>query len=181
MQSQWVAKMVSNPSYFQGTSYPDAANRPVEQVSWNTIQDYLSTTGMRLPSEAEWEYACRAGTQTPFYNGSTLDSTVDSLAWYGSCCNGNSGGQTHAVGGKTPNGFGLYDMLGNAWEWVNDQYDTYPEAAQTNPTGPTSLTNRVMRGGSFYYDTLEVRSSDRYSLEPNYSYRDVGFRVVRNP
>ena len=174
-QSQWVAKMGSNPSYFQGQS--DSASRPVEQVSWNTIQSYLSATSMRLPTEAEWEYACRAGTQTPFYNGSTDDSTVGALAWYSL----NSGSQTHAVGGKAANAFGLHDMLGNVWEWVNDWYDTYPSSAETNPTGPVSATSRVIRGGGWANVTNGVRSSYRGDVTPGYSDRYVGFRVARTP
>jgi formylglycine-generating enzyme required for sulfatase activity len=141
-QSQWVATMGSNPSVFQGQS--DSASRPVERVSWNTIQGYLSATGFRLPTEAEWEYACRAGTQTPFYNGSTDDSTVGALAWYSA----NSGNQTRPVGGKLANAFGFHDMLGNVWEWVNDWYGGYTAEAQTNPTGPVSASYRVFRGGS---------------------------------
>ena len=178
-QSQWVAKMGSNPSYFQGQS--DSGSRPVETVSWNTIQGYLSATGLRLPTEAEWEYACRAGTQTPFYNGSTDDSTVGNLAWYGSCCGGNSGSQTHAVGGKAANGFGLYDMLGNVREWVNDWYDTYPSSAQTNPTGPVSATYRVIRGGAWGHNWIYVRSSNRSQRSPNITDFYVGFRVARTP
>jgi formylglycine-generating enzyme required for sulfatase activity len=178
-QAQWVATMGSNPSYFQGSS--DSASRPVEQVSWNIIQGYLSATGLRLPTEAEWEYACRAGTETPFYNGSTDDSTVGTLAWFGSCCSGNSGGQTHAVGGKAANGFGLHDMLGNVWEWVNDWYDAYPSGAQTNPTGPVSASNRVIRGGSLYHITGYVRSSNRFNASPGISDYDFGFRVARTP
>jgi len=177
-QSQWVTKMGSNPSGFQGQS--DSPSRPVEQVSWITIQGYLSATGFRLPTEAEWEYACRAGTQTPFYNGSTDDNTVGALAWYGSCCGGNSGGQTHAVGGKAANGFGLYDMLGNVWEWVNDWYDRYPSSAQTNPMGPVSASYRLVRGGSWYYDAARVRSSYR-GATPDYTDVSVGFRVARTP
>ena len=148
-QSQWVARMGSNPSSFQGASAEVPAaqvpNRPVERVSWNTIQGYLSATGMRLPTEAEWEYACRAGTQTPFYNGSTDDGTVGALAWYSP----NGGNQTRPVGGKAANGFGLHDMLGNVWEWVNDWYDWYPSSAQTNPMGPVNGSYRVIRGGSW--------------------------------
>jgi formylglycine-generating enzyme required for sulfatase activity len=173
-QSQWVAKMGSNPSIFQGQS--DSPSRPVEQVSWNTIQNYLSATGMRLPTEAEWEFACRAGTQTPFYNGSTDDSTVGTLAWY----RPNSG-QTHAVGGKAANAFGLHDMLGNVWEWVNDWYDSYPSSAQTNPTGPVSTSYRVIRGGAWGSVTGFVRSSDRNYGTPGLTNYDVGFRVARTP
>jgi formylglycine-generating enzyme required for sulfatase activity len=174
-QSQWVARMGSNPSYFQGQS--DSASRPVEQVSWNTIQGYLSATGFRLPTEAEWEYACRAGTQTPFYNGSTDDSTVGALAWYSA----NSGNQTRPVGGKLANAFGFHDMLGNVWEWVNDWYGGYTAEAQTNPTGPVSASYRVFRGGSWFFDALSVRSSDRNYDSPGYTVYDIGFRVARNP
>ena len=136
---------------------------------------------MRLPTEAEWEYACRAGTQTPFYNGSTDDSTVGALAWYGSCCGGNSGGQTHAVGGKAANGFGLHDMSGNVWEWVNDWYGTYPSSAQTNPTGPVSAPYRVVRGGSWSNVTYVVRSSYRGFDTPGGAVNSLGFRVARTP
>jgi formylglycine-generating enzyme required for sulfatase activity len=167
--------MGSNPSYFQGSS--DSASRPVEQVSWNAIQGYLSATGMRLPTEAEWEYACRAGTQTPFYNGSTDDGTLGALAWYSP----NSGNQTHAVGGKAANAFGFHDMLGNVWEWVNDWYGTYPSSAQTDPTGPVSASDRVHRGGSWTNNAPNVRSSVRYTGTPGITYWDLGFRVARTP
>ncbi len=177
-QAQWVAKMGSNPSYFVAViGYPWSDARPVEQVSWTTIQGYLSATGFRLPTEAEWEFACRAGTQTPFYNGSTDDSTVGALAWYGS----NSFNQTHVVGGKAANGFGLYDMLGNVWEWVNDWYDSYPSSAQTNPTGPVSASSRVIRGGSWVSVAGYVRSSYRGIDAPGSAYVNVGFRVARTP
>jgi formylglycine-generating enzyme required for sulfatase activity len=178
-QAQWVAKMGSNPSYFQGQS--DSPSRPVEQVSWTTIQNYLGATGMRLPTEAEWEYACRAGTQTPFYNGSTDDNTVRTLAWYNSCCGGDSGAQTHPVGGKAANGFGLNDMLGNVWEWVNDWYDAYPSSAQTNPTGPVDTSYRVLRGASWSSEPDNVRSSCRNALTPGSWDNYIGFRVARNP
>jgi formylglycine-generating enzyme required for sulfatase activity len=180
-QSQWTAQMGSNPSEFQSASAEVPAsqvpNRPVERVSWNAIQSYLSATGMRLPTEAEWEFACRAGTQTPFYNGSTDDSTVGTLAWYAS----NAGSQTHAVGGKAANAFGLHDMLGNVWEWVNDWFNTYPSSAQTNPTGPVSASARVIRGGSCYYVSDLVRSSSRAYDTPGNSNIDIGFRVARTP
>ena len=176
-QGQWVARMGSNPSYFQG--YSDSANRPVEQVSWNTIQSFLSATGMRLPSEAEWEYACRAGTTTAFNNGSSDDATVGTIAWY----NVNSGSQTHVVGGKAANALGLFDMSGNVWEWVNDWYDGsyYSVSPSTNPLGPVSGTYRVLRGGSYYNLTNFVRSSYRSYTTPGGTYYTVGFRVARNP
>jgi formylglycine-generating enzyme required for sulfatase activity len=178
-QGQWVARMGSNPSSFQGASYPDAANRPVERVSWNTIQGYLSATGMRLPSEAEWEYACRAGTTTAFNNGSSDDATVGTIAWYSS----NSGNQTHAVGGKAANALGLYDMSGNVWEWVNDWYDGiyYSVSPSTNPLGPVSGTYRVLRGGSWRYVTNLVRSSYRFYGTPGVPGDDIGFRAARTP
>jgi formylglycine-generating enzyme required for sulfatase activity len=176
-QLQWLARMGSNPSYFQGASYPDAGNRPVEQVSWNAIQGYLSAAHLRLPSEAEWEYACRAWTLTAFNNGSSDDNTVGTIAWYSS----NSGNQTHAVGGKAANELGLYDMSGNVWEWVNDWYGPYSSGAQTNPLGPMFGTYRVFRGGSWADDTGSVRSSYRSLSSPGFTYGNVGFRVAKTP
>jgi formylglycine-generating enzyme required for sulfatase activity len=174
-QAQWMAKMGSNPSNFQGQS--DSASRPVERVSWVAIQDFLVATGMRLPTEAEWEFACRSGTQTPFYNGSTDDSTVGDLGWYAP----NSGDQTHAVGGKTPNGFGLYDMLGNVWECVNDWAGAYPSSAQTNPTGALSANQHVVRGGSWATIAANFHSSVRSVAYPGEYSNRSGFRVARNP
>ena len=174
-QGQWVAKMGSNPSYFQG--YSDSANRPVEQVSWNTIQSFLNATGMRLPSEAEWEYACRAGTTTAFNNGSSDDATLGTIAWYSS----NSGNQTHAIGGKAANALGLHDMAGNVWEWVNDWYEGYSSGAQTNPLGPVSGSYPVLRGGAWNTITGDVRSSYRASRTADDTYVGLGFRVARAP
>ena len=180
-QAQWVAKMGSNPSFFKSASTQVPAsqvpNRPVERVSWTTIQGYLSATGFRLPTEAEWEYACRAGTQTPFYNGSTDDSTLGTLAWYSP----NSSSQTRPVGGKAANAFGFHDMLGNVWEWVNDWYGGYTSEAQTNPTGPVSTTYRVFRGGSWGGGAFGVRSSERGGGTPGFAYDGAGFRVARTP
>jgi formylglycine-generating enzyme required for sulfatase activity len=180
-QGQWVAKMGSNPSYFQGASYLNTANRPVEQVSWNTIQSYLSSTGMRLPSEAEWEYACRAGTTAAFNNGSSDDNTVRNIAWYTGYS--DSGPQTHAVGGKAANALGLYDMSGNVFEWVNDWYGStyYSVSPSTNPLGPVSGTYRVLRGGSWNVNTGYVRSSFRFTLSPDNTGYIIGFRVARAP
>jgi formylglycine-generating enzyme required for sulfatase activity len=176
-QGQWVAMMGSNPSYFQGESYPDAANRPVENVTWNNIQGYLSATGMRLASEAEWEYACRAGTTTAFNNGSSDDASIGTIAWY----DWNSGNQTHSVGGKAANALGLYDMSGNVSEWVNDYWLEYSCGAQTNPLGPVSGTSRVLRGGSWLQPSRDVRSSDRDGTYPFDPMQYLGFRVARNP
>ena len=176
-QSQWAAKMGGNPSYFGGQS--DSASRPVETVSWNTTQVFLSATGMRLPSEAEWEYACRAGTITAFNNVSSDDATVGTIAWYSS----NSDRQTHAVGGKAANSLGLYDMSGNVWEWVNDWYGStyYSVRPSTSPLGPVSGTDRVVRGGSWGNDASTVRSSARSFTTPSNAFNHIGFRVVRNP
>jgi formylglycine-generating enzyme required for sulfatase activity len=176
-QGQWVATMGSNPSYFQGSPYPDSANRPVEQVTWSAAQDYVRRTGMRLPSEAEWEFACRANTTTAFYNGSSYDSTATSIAWYVE----NSGSQTHAVGGKAANALGFFDMAGNVWEWVNDWYGSsyYSVSPSTNPEGPLTGTSHVQRGGSWYYDSGKVRSS--YRITYGGTGVDFGFRVARNP
>ena len=142
---------------------------------------------MRLPSEAEWEYACRAGTTTAFHsmpgypNGTNDDNQAGTIAWYYY----NSGNQTHVVGGKAANALGLYDMSGNVYEWVNDWYDDgsyYSVSPSTNPLGPVSGSSRVWRGGSFqpYYSTF-VRSSSRYALGPGNTRSYVGFRVARNP
>ena len=173
-QSQWSAKMSTNPSYFQGPS-PDS--RPVENVSWNLIQSFLGVTGMRLPTEAEWEYACRAGTQTPLYNGSSDDNTIGTLAWYVGNCP-----QTQAIGGKAANALGFHDMLGNVWEWVRDGWGSFAADAQVNPTGPEAF-ERVVRGGCYADGTngISLRSSFRYPVQRNWADRYFGFRVARNP
>jgi formylglycine-generating enzyme required for sulfatase activity len=177
-QAQWQAKMGNNPSNFQGNP-----QRPVERVSWNTIQGFLSATGLRLPTEAEWEYACRAGTTTPFHsgpgfpNGTTNDNLVAQIAWFSS----NDGSNTKPVGGKAANALGLHDMLGNVWEWCGDWYGGYSSAPQTNPTGPGSGSYRVLRGGSWGNDSDYVRSSNRGDLTPDGTYYVIGFRVARAP
>ena len=183
-QAQWLAKMGSNPSIFQPPTYTADTSRPVETVSWNTIQGFLTATGMQLPTEAQWEYACRAGTTTAFHgftkclSGTNDDTLVGNIAWYFT----NFGGKTHAVGGKAANGLGLHDMSGNVWEWCSDWYGAYSAGAQTNPTGPATGTNRVLRGGSWNDYTYIVRSSNRNGGTPVYfSSRYDGFRVARIP
>ena len=182
-QAQWTAKMGRNPSFFQGPSYPDAAYRPVEQVSWNMIASFNTATGLRLPTEAEWEFAYRAQlgtsvTRTAFHNGTNDDALLGNIAWYGS----NSGDQTHAVGGiKTANALGLYDMSGNVWEWINDwwSWNYSSSSPSTNPTGPSSGDYRVLRGGSCYDISNSCRGSRRSSDEPDYAYSNIGFRSAR--
>jgi formylglycine-generating enzyme required for sulfatase activity/CxxC motif-containing protein (DUF1111 family)/subtilisin-like proprotein convertase family protein len=183
-QAQWLAKMGSNPSYFQPPNTATAdTSRPVEQVSWTTIQGFLTATGMQLPTEAQWEYACRAGTTTAFHgftgylSGTNDDTLVGNFAWYTS----NAGSQTHAVGGKAANGLGLHDMGGNVWEWCSDWYGAYSAGAQTNPTGPATGTDRVRRGGAWYDGTDLVRSSNRDGFTPGYPVYGNGFRVARAP
>ena len=180
-QAQWQAKMGSNPSYFTGLA--DSPSRPVEQVSWNTIQNFNSATGLRLPTEAEWEFACRAGTTTPFHsgpgfpNGTTNDGLAGTIAWYVA----NSGDVTNAVGGKAANALGMYDMLGNVWEWQSDWYGSYSSSSQTNPTGPVVGLTRVLRGGGFGMDTSDLRSSNRSDNTLSGTAGDIGFRVARSP
>jgi formylglycine-generating enzyme required for sulfatase activity len=186
-QAQWAATMGSNPSFFQSASAEVPAaqvpNRPVEQVSWNTIQGFLSATGLRLPTEAEWEYACRAGTTTAFHsmpgfpNGTNDDSEIGGIAWFSS----NSASQTRPVGGKAANALGLHDMSGNVWEWVNDWFGLtyYASSPSTNPPGPATGPDRVLRGGSWDFGPYLLRSSYR-GIFPG---ADVssGFRVARAP
>jgi formylglycine-generating enzyme required for sulfatase activity len=174
-QAQWLQTMASNPAFFQG--FGDSSSRPVESVSWSAVQGYLTATGLRLLTEAEWEFACRAGTATPFYNGSTDDSTVGNLAWSPS----NAGNETHAVGGKAPNALGFYDMLGNVYEWVNDWYGPYSTNAQFDPSGPAKGTYHAIRGGAWYLDMETVRSSSRIYGFPTDQFPFIGFRVGRNP
>ena len=193
-QAQWQARMGSNPSSFQSasTQVPAAQvpNRPVERVSWNMIQGFLSQTGMRLPTEAEWEYAYRAGTTTAFHgftgylSGTNDDSLLGNIAWYyqGSCSNGAQC-QTRPVGGKLGNGYGLHDMSGNVWEWVNDWWSSvyYSSNPQNNPTGPTTGTFRVVRGGYWNNDSNFCRASNRYFYTPTLTNLFIGFRVARTP
>ncbi len=170
-QVQWIAVMGSNPSHFS-----DNELRPVEQVSWEDAQTFLRAlnqqTGkeFRLPTEAEWEYACRAGTPGG-YAGSP-----DELAWYSA----NSGHTTHPVATRTPNAWGLYDMHGNVWEWCQDCYAMLPEARAQDPTGATSGSARVLRGGSWVNDDYYARSFHRYSLSASFRSSIIGFRLARN-
>ncbi|MGB2613139.1 MAG: formylglycine-generating enzyme family protein [Phycisphaerae bacterium] len=173
-QAQYEAVMGTNPSNFQG------ATNPVEEVSWNDATEFCkklsekTRQAVRLPTEAEWEYACRAGTKTAFSFGDA-DTGLGDYAWYG----GNSGNTTHPVGQKKPNAWGLYDMHGNVWEWCADWYGDYPKGAATDPQGPASGASRVLRGGSWNCNPSDCRSANRVShlfLDSRSS--DDGFRVV---
>jgi formylglycine-generating enzyme required for sulfatase activity len=185
-QAQWTAVMGSNPSSFRSPSAQVPAdqvpNRPVEQVSWNMIQGFNSATGLRLPTEAEWEYACRAGTTTAFNNGSNEDATLGSIAWF----NANSGNQTRPVGQKLANALGFHDMHGNVWEWVEDWYgsDYYKQSPGVDPQGPSSGTFGLglTRGGSFDRNPFPCRTSGERGGNPRSSgFTDNGFRVARTP
>jgi formylglycine-generating enzyme required for sulfatase activity len=165
-QSEWQKLMGSNPSHFKG------ARLPVENVSWNDTQEFLGKSkGLRLPTEGEWEYACRARTSGSRYG------ELDQVAWYGS----NSGNTLHPVGGKQANIFGLYDMLGNVYEWCSDWYGDYGPKSQVDPSGPSSGGSRVCRGGSWSNYGRFCRASCRYSLARADRYNDLGFRVARTP
>ena len=168
-QAQWVAVMGRNPSYFKGDDLP------VETVSWTDAQGFIGTVngatngGFRLPTESEWEYACRAGTTGETYGN------LDGIAWY----DGNSGKTTHPVGQKQPNAFGLYDMNGNVWQWCQDWYGDYPSGSVTDPQGASSGSFRVIRGGSWINTAPNVRSANRRRDDPGIRYSDLGFRLLR--
>ena len=183
-QAQWTATMGSNPSNFSG--YTDSPSRPVERVSWNMIAStggFNSVTGLRLPTEAEREYAYRAGTTTAFHsypsqpNGFNDDTLLGNIAWYTS----NSGSQTHVVGSKLANGFGLYDMSGNVWEWCQDWNGPYSSGSVTNPTGPATGSSRLFRGGGWGDLSSYCRASMRSGSSPGFIDLTTGFRVARNP
>jgi len=173
-QGQWTAIMGNNPSQFKNCG----DNCPVENISWQDAQEYIKrlnirerTSKYRLPTEAEWEYACRAGSQTAFSFGDVVGS-LDSYGWY----SGNSGNRTHPVGQKEPNAWGLYDMHGNVCEWVQDRYGDYPVGAVTDPTGPSSGTG-IVRGGSTDSIAWICRCACRV-LTARYERIKIGFRVV---
>jgi len=165
-QAEWVRVMGSNPAHFKGD------DRPVEQVYWVDIQEFESKTGLRLPTEAQWEYACRAKTTTPI--GGT--GKLDDMGWYDE----NGGDTTHPVGLKAPNGFGLHDAHGNVWEWCEDVYDEgfygKPESAGPDPVSLAGSEARVFRGGSGVGVARRCRSSDRCWSPPAGRSPGLGFR-----
>ena len=178
-QAQWQAVMGSNPSYFKNCG----SNCPVEQVSWNDVQQFIqklnAKTGQsyRLPSEAEWEYAARAGSQSKYSFGDSEDQ-LGQHAWYKS----NSGNSTKPVAGKQANAFGLHDMYGNVWEWVEDcWHDNYSGAPTDGSAWTTSCTEnrRVLRGGSWLYYPADLRSANRDWGTPDVRGGNSGFRLAR--
>jgi len=176
-QEQWVAVMGSNPSNFKGRT------NPVEEVSWHDVQEFIhrlnqkeNTNVYRLPTEAEWEYACRAGTTTTYSFGDDADQ-LGQYAWYID----NSGDKTHPVGQKQPNAWGLYDMHGNVWEWVQDWYGKtyYSQSPAKDPQGPSSGESRLLRGGSWNFDASNARCANRVYLAPAFRVSNVvGVRVA---
>ncbi|MEN9672504.1 MAG: hypothetical protein RL553_769 [Planctomycetota bacterium] len=169
-QEQWESVMGNNPSDTKG------AKLPVTDVSWNDCQEFIKKLnaktdgGYRLPTESEWEYACRAGTTTAYSFGDSLtksDANIDS-------------GGSKAVGSFKANAFGLYDMHGNIWEWCEDWHGEYPFAV-TDPKGPAKGNRRVMRGGCFFDNALKAGSSFRHGLAPAPSEYRVGFRLAKTP
>jgi formylglycine-generating enzyme required for sulfatase activity len=169
-QEQWESVRGNNPSDFKGKTMP------VETVSWDEVQEFIrhlnNQTGrdiFRLPTEAEWEYACRAGT--------TDDDTdkMDDMAWYDE----NADKKPHRVGIKQSNVWGLYDMHGNVWEWCSDWYDDYSNDTVNDPTGPDTGAYRVRRGGSWTSGKFFCRSANRFKALPSRRDGDIGFRLVR--
>lgn len=164
-QAQWSASMGGNPSLF--TSRSDA---PVERVGYPDVQAFCSVTGLRLLTEAEWEFACRSGGTASRYG------TIDSIAWYSS----NAGATTKPVATKAPNGFGLYDMLGNVGEWCSDRYGAYTSTSAIDPTGATSGSTWVVRGGAWNAAAADSRCSARRAVtSQDVGAGSVGFRVAR--
>ena len=199
-QEEWQAVMGNNPSRFAACG----ATCPVEQVSWNDAVDYvnrlsdaeglapcydenlafagLGCLGYRLPTEAEWEYAARAGTETAYHTGMNTqtgcndDPNLNLAGWY---C-GNAANTTHPVGQKQVNAWGLYDMHGNVWEWVQDWYAAYPAGAAVDPVGPSVGGGRLGRGGAWEYNAQYARSSFRGSYSAENKYSSIGFRPARS-
>lgn len=174
-QALWKAVMGSNPSYFKGN------NLPVENVSWYDCQQFISKlnslTGRnyRLPTEAEWEFAARGGNSSRGYKYSG-SNYIGNVAWH----TDNSGDKTHPVGTKSPNKLGLYDMMGNVWEWCSDWYGSYDSSSQSNPAGSSSGSYHVNRGGSWLNDARDCRASYRGHFTPDFCGFHLGLRLARS-
>jgi hypothetical protein len=172
-QSLWEFFMGYNSSHFKGDA------RPVENVTWNEVQEFivrLNSHGVRkyrLPTEAEWEYSARAGRDWPYYFGPNADE-LPQYAWFGN----NSGNRTQNVGLKDPNRWGLYDMLGNVWEWVSDWYGDYSSSSSTNPNGPIEGSSKVIRGGAWGSSPWLCRVTTRSVKGPDERSPLIGFRLA---
>lgn len=175
-QALWQEVMGNNPSEFQGKGN-EYEQRPVEQVSWNDCAEFCRVLNKRVeglmvdfPTEAQWEVACRAGDLSARYG------ELDAIAWHV----GNSERETHPVGEKLPNRWGLYDMIGNVWEWCRDGMRTYGTELQTDPIGPTiDSGDRVIRGGAFVYSAGRCRAAYRDASHRGLHWHDQGFRLCR--
>lgn len=168
-QAQWRAVMGSNPSYFKGDDLP------VETVDFRDVQAFLTKLNamqnkwtVRLPTEAEWEYAARAGTSGETYG------PIDEIAWY----RANSGSTMHPVGKRKPNAFGLYDMLGSVWQWCQDWFEPYSKDAAIDPQGAKTGDRRATRGGCFYCEAAHIRAARRNRDLEDHKSRTIGFRVA---
>ncbi len=181
-QAEYQAVVGSNPSFARGD-----VNRPVEVVSWQDATNFCAlltardrqagrisgSATYRLPTEAEWEYAARAGTSTSYSFGDD-GANLGPYAWY----SGNSGSTTHPIGQKLANPWGLYDVYGNVWELCTDWYGTYPGGAVTDPQGPATGSTKAIRGGSWFFGSSSCRSANRMGVSPTGRYTDLGFRIV---
>jgi formylglycine-generating enzyme required for sulfatase activity len=173
-QAQWQAVMSTNPSHFQGE------DRPVETVLWEDVQVFMQklneregVSHYRLPTEAQWEYACRAGSNTIYHFGNDI-ARLGEYAWYAE----NANSQPHPVGQKQPNAWGLYDTHGNVCEWVHDWYGPYTADSITDTTGPDTGTLRVVRGGYWASPARSTRAATRLALVPGSRYPFFGFRCL---
>ena len=186
-QKQWKAVMGGLPLYIR-TCNEDC---PVERISWEDAQTFIRKLNKlegveyyRLPTEAEWEYAARAGSITAFANGEISkpacngDPTLSEIAWY---CGNSKGYPHHPVAQKMPNSWGVYDMHGSVWEWCTDWYSSYPQGSVTDPGGPPDGKERVIRGGGLADSARSCRSANRLSLRPDIVFDYIGFRLVRSP
>jgi formylglycine-generating enzyme required for sulfatase activity len=190
-QGQYQRLMGKNPSWFSKsgkgkgkTGKEDTSQAPVENVSWNDAVEFCKRLSekekreYRLPTEAQWEYACRAGSQTRWCFGDEK-AGLGEYGWF----EGNSGRRTHPVGQKKPNAWGLYDMHGNVWEWCRDWWgkDYYPKSPADDPPGPQAGARRVLRGGCWYIHAAHCRSAERFSFPPEIRGNCQGLRVSLAP
>ena len=175
-QDQWQRLMGDNPSHVK------AGRLPVDQVNWDDCQKFVRALNRMvetdhltasLPTEAQWEYACRGGSQTRFWSGESA-ADLARVAWLAL----NSGDKPHEVGQKPPNPWGLCDMHGNVWQWCQDWHGSYPRDAVTDPRGPDTGSERVLRGGSWSSDPDVCRAAYRFSYPPAYRLMTAGLRVI---